>query len=269
MGKFDGVLFMSDYDDTFLGQDEVVPQANITAVKYFIENGGHFAISTGRAHRTFHQFAPQIPMNAPCVLSNGSTIYDFETDKLILQTYLSDTAREDFKKISSQFPDLGIETYYNEQIYAYNPNDVTYAHMKKVNASFTLATLDEMPFPWTKGVLEHEHDYLCRVRDFVLSEFGGKYEAIFSNPYLLEITDAGSHKGGMVEKVAQMLGVKGEDIYCVGDNENDIPMLKISAQGFAPENCAPAVRALAGIKVLSHCNKGVIADVISYLDTIY
>ena len=54
----------------------------------------------------------------------------------------------------------------------------------------------------------------------------------FQHVYL-EITDHGCNKGGMVARLAQMLGIARENIYCVGDNQNDIPMMALSAVPFA------------------------------------
>ena len=53
MGKFDGVLFFSDYDDTLYNTEHTVSPENRAAIRYFIANGGRFSIATGRAHRTF------------------------------------------------------------------------------------------------------------------------------------------------------------------------------------------------------------------------
>ena len=71
MGKFDGILLASDFDDTLYGWDLRVPERNLEAIRYFTGQGGYFTVSTGRAHRTFAPFAPLVPMNAPAVLSNG------------------------------------------------------------------------------------------------------------------------------------------------------------------------------------------------------
>ena len=102
----------------------------------------------------------------------------------------------------------------------------------------------------------------------MLSRCADRYEAIFSNPRYLEITCKGSTKGGMVARLAQMLGVRPEHVYCVGDNQNDIPMLEKSAIPFAPANCAQEVKDW-GARVLCHCNDGVIGDIVEQLDKLY
>lgn len=42
MGKFDGLLLLSDLDGTLLGADRCISRANSDAVRYFTQNGGLF-----------------------------------------------------------------------------------------------------------------------------------------------------------------------------------------------------------------------------------
>ena len=49
MGKFDGVLLASDFDDTLYDKHLQVPQRNRLALEYFMAQGGRFAVATGRA----------------------------------------------------------------------------------------------------------------------------------------------------------------------------------------------------------------------------
>ena len=268
MGKFDGVLLVSDYDDTFLGSNHQVAPRNYTALNYFQSQGGRFTIATGRAHRTFAPHVHLAPVNAPVVLSNGSALYDFQEDTLLLQTFLPDTAMDDLKAVLTQFPSLGAEFYYGEDIFVHNPNYITDVHMRKVGTEYTICPLDDIPTPWSKVILQQEHDLQLQVQKWFLSRFGHAYEAIFSNRYYLEVTRKGSTKGGMVDEMVRRLGLDPKHVYCVGDNQNDIPMLARSAIPFAPSNCAQEVRD-SGARILCHSNEGVIGDIVEILDHIY
>ena len=66
----------------------------------------------------------------------------------------------------------------------------------------------------------------------------------------------------------ERLGVERENIYCMGDEGNDISMLRAAAQGFAPANCIPAIRE-EGFTIVSHAGKGAAADVVEILDRKY
>lgn len=265
MGKFDGLLLVSDFDDTLYDSVLHIPQRNLDAIHYFIDQGGRFTVATGRAYRTFAPHRHLVPINAPVVLSNGSALYDFQSQQMLCQTFLAPTAHQDFADLLAEFPTLGIETYHGEDIYVWNPNYITDAHMKKVGTEYTICPIEKMPGPWTKAILQQEHPVLLQVQARIRERYAQRYEAIFSNRYYLEITEKGSTKGGMVERLAQHIGVRPDCIYCVGDNQNDIPMMERSVIPFAPANCAQEVKDW-GAQVLCKCTEGVIADIVEILD---
>ena len=72
----------------------------------------------------------------------------------------------------------------------------------------------------------------------------------------------------MVQRLADHLDIAPGHVYCVGDNQNDIPMLALSAIPFAPANCAREVQDW-GARVLCHCDEGVIGDIVALLDGLY
>ena len=60
MGKFDGVLLVSDFDDTFLGSDRTVPARNYRALEYFLSEGGYFTFASGRNYEMFTEGAASV-----------------------------------------------------------------------------------------------------------------------------------------------------------------------------------------------------------------
>lgn len=196
MGKFDGLLLVSDFDDTLYDFHHRIPPRNLEALGRWIGQGGRFTVATGRAHRTFAPYAHLAPINAPVVLSNGSTIYDFQTETMLVQTLLDDRAPGDFQTLMEAMPSLGLETYHGEDIYVYRPNAITDAHMKKVGTDYEVRDIPDMPAPWTKAIVQQEYDVLLRAREWLEEHCPGRYEAVFSNRFYLEITHRGCNKGG-------------------------------------------------------------------------
>ena len=49
MKIFEGCLLVSDLDGSFFGSGTSLPQRNLDAVRYFMDNGGLFTIATGRS----------------------------------------------------------------------------------------------------------------------------------------------------------------------------------------------------------------------------
>ena len=123
--------------------------------------------------------------------------------------------------------------------------------------------------PLGKLMFEGEHGELETIRDwFAAQGWAGEYELIFSDPTLLEMTALGANKGAMVLRLAERLGVSREHVYCAGDESNDLSMLAVAAEGFAPANCAPAVRE-SGATIVSDAAHDALADIIGILDKRY
>ena len=127
----------------------------------------------------------------------------------------------------------------------------------------------EVPLPLGKLLFEADHGTLEAVMDFLIGQgWGEDYELIFSGETLLEMTVRGANKGGMIRRLAARLHISMEHVYCVGDEANDLSMLKAAAEGFAPANCASAVRQ-SGATIVADARQGALADVVARLEEKY
>ena len=280
MGRFDGVLLASDFDNTLIYTEEALirgepvpplPERNRKALEHFMAEGGRFAVSTGRALAAFVKYADQVPMNAPGVVCNGAAIYDFAKGEYLVTALLDERARERGQQVLEAFPQAAVEAYHIDNvIHAVHPNEITrhHEHLTKVGVTEAPSLLD-VPLPLGKLLFEADHETLLKIRDFLTDRgWGGDYELIFSGQSLLEMTAKGANKGGMVRRLAELLGIPREHVYCVGDEANDLPMLQWAAEGFAPANCIPAVRE-SGATIVSHALDGALADVVEILERKY
>ena len=71
MGIFSDVLLTVDYDRTLTAPDSSIPERNLEAIRYFMENGGAFTVNTGRSVPMTRAFRDIVPVNAPLLLYNG------------------------------------------------------------------------------------------------------------------------------------------------------------------------------------------------------
>src|SRR5438876_758942 len=85
--------------------------------------------------------------------------------------------------------------------------------------------------------------------------------SVFSEDTFLEILPQGSSKGAALEFVAQHLGIPLSEIIAVGDNLNDLEMIRTAGLGVAMGNAPPELRAQAGY-VTSTNDEGGLAEVI-------
>ena len=280
MGKFDGVLLASDFDNTLIYTEAALragrptpplSEKNRAALEYFMAEGGRFTIATGRALSSFRKFAPMVPMNAPCVVCNGAALYDFETEEYLSTSMLAGEVRERVQTVLDRFPDVAAEAYHIDNvIYAVQPNEVTRRHEHLTKVGITEApALQDVPLPLGKLMLEGSHEQLMEVLAFIRTQsWAEEYELIFSGAELLELTAKEASKGGMVRRLAEHLGIDMEHVYCAGDEANDVSMLEAAAVGFAPANCAAVVRASDAV-IVSDAREDAMADIIAALDEMY
>ena len=248
MGKFDGVLIASDFDNTMVytegalrsgGPVPAISRENRVAIEYFMAQGGTFSVATGRALPSFASVMDGVPMNGPTVLFNGAAIYDFPAGRYLRTAFLPECIRDHVRQLSQLIPGLTFEIYHDDNsIHVVNPNEITARHLHLEEA--------------------------IRAQDW-----SREYEVVASAVNLLEITARGANKGGMVRRLAELLGVRQENVCCVGDHANDIPMLEYAGMAFAPENAIPAVHRVPGIHILPDCRENAMAAMIEILDRCY
>ena len=248
-----------------------LPERNRQALAYFMAEGGRFAVSTGRALAAFQACLPLVPMNAPGVICNGAALYDFSAGKYLATALLDESARQRGQLVLDRFPGAAVEAYHIDNvIHAVHPNEITrhHEHLTKVAVTEAPSLLD-VPLPLGKLLFEASHQELEEIQAFLKAQgWGEDYELIFSGQNLLEMTAHGANKGGMVRRLAEYLGIGLDHVYCVGDEANDLPMLRLAAEGFAPANCIPAVRE-SGATLVSHARDGALADVVEILERKY
>ena len=268
MGKFDGVLLLSDYDDTLIGHDLTIPARNRAALERFMAEGGTFSVATGRGYQTFLPLWQGVPMNGPTVISNGAAIYDYPGERWISSRLLRPETAERLEGLAAEFPELAFEVYTRERIFVWNYNSFVRYHQRRVKAEMIPCPIEEMGPGWLKVLLQGDRPLLEEVQAHIRARWPGDYEVIFSGDYLLEMTAAGCNKGSAALALAEILGIRRENLYCIGDNQNDLSMLKVSALPFAPANCVRELKDW-GVVVLSSCDEGCIADAVEILEKQY
>ena len=281
MGKFTGVLLASDFDNTLVYTEsalkglapipELLPE-NRQAIEYFMAEGGTFSIATGRALPSFEIVRPGLPMNGPAILFNGAAIYDFKAEQYLCTAFLPDTVRPHIMQVLDAWPEAAVELYHDDNaIFALHANELTLAHLHLTHeATEMLETIDQAPSPISKALFEIVPEKMAALHRYVTSmPWASRYEIVPSNSYLLELTAKGASKGDMVQRLAQLLHIAPQNIYCVGDHANDLGMLAVSAIPFAPANAIECVRQVPGIHILPDARNGAIAALIRQLDERY
>ena len=103
---------------------------------------------------------------------------------------------------------------------------------------------------------------LVALRDWINRTFPDKLDAFLSAPVYLEIVSHGMNKGIAVHKMAELLGYPIEDTLAIGDEANDIPMIREAGIGAAMCNGLAAAKDAADYVTEADNNHDGVAEVI-------
>lgn len=254
MGKFDGVLICSDVDGTFRGDDTI--EVNTEAVKYFVDNGGKFTFSTGRP--VVYMRLPEFcnVFNAPVCLYNGGVVYDFKNERALLEERLNITTQE-FITVMHEMNDV------IKEFYIFDDFEEEYKQF------FNLIAVPE------DAQLTYPIKVICVCRDAQSAgnliahanrkEIFNECNISKSDSITVEFNSGKVTKGTALKFIKDYLG----DIHTaigVGDNENDISLIKDADIGVAVGNAPDNVKEVADV-VVKPCNEYAIKDLIEYLES--
>lgn len=78
-----------------------------------------------------------------------------------------------------------------------------------------------------------------------IAKSGAEAEVVFSAPGLLEVNAVGAHKGAMLARLCEHLGVPLDSVVAFGDNHNDVTLLEAAEVGYAVGDAVPELRDVA------------------------
>ncbi len=263
---FSDILMTVDFDRTLTAVDGSIPQRNIEAIRYFMENGGAFTVNTGRSFVSFLQFLNQVPHNAPLLLLNGSGSY--ENGEFLDVVNLDMDVWPLLRQLKDRFPTVNLELQAMDMHYLVEPSPVYWEYYQRRKLPHQVAAPETHPGPFPKigiygdmtgaqGLSEQEEKPLFdRVEAFLKARLEPDFVVLRATPRIINVHARGASKFLAAQRLKEKLGKK--ILICVGDEGNDVPMLQGADYAFCP--CDGAVA--AQFPNVGPCSEGAVADVI-------
>lgn len=261
---FEGRLLVCDMDGTLLDSRSRVSVENKKALERFVEGGGLFTVATGRMEKMVAPYLADLPVNVPAIVYNGAAVYDFRADRMLWQCFLPDSAENVAKEILDRFPGAGMQLYYNSRIHVIRENNVTYSHMLREGFEPVYCGIHDVPLPWTKILIAWEQDRLTEVERY-LKDYAGLYHYVYSDPQYIELLNIEASKGRALKELKSLSGIAFKSIVAVGDNMNDMEMLKEATVGIAVDNAHESLKACARMCCCSNDGHAV-SEVIGWME---
>ena len=269
---FSDILLAVDFDRTLTATDSTIPQRNIDAIQYFMDNGGAFTVNTGRSVPMTNWFRDKVKVNVPLLLYNGSAAYDPATGTWP-QAYELDLDPEVFvADILSRFPSLEVEQQgtYAHHLFRKNPGWEAYCEHNL--CPWEYADPANVPRPLLKLAIygefrentvasmyqatDEERKLFDEAVAYVEKTYGDKVDVFRACARIADIHAKGCSKLASARELQRQLGRK--ILICVGDADNDLPMMEGADYAYCPADGVIADR----FETVCPCGEGAVADVI-------
>jgi HAD superfamily hydrolase (TIGR01484 family) len=268
---FSDVLLTVDYDRTLTAPDSTIPERNLEAIRYFIANGGAFTINTGRSIPMTKVFRDKVPVNAPLLLMNGSVTYDLHNGRIEAVCIQRDQGKT-IRRVMELLPDMTVEIQGMDAHYIFEEDPIWDAFTERNNCawghaqpeddlgSFVKFTVyDKLKTSFLADLYDTTEEEIARIdraEALLLREFGDVCAVFRAAPKILDVHAKGVSKAKSARALQEKLGRK--ILVCVGDGENDLPMLQAADFAFTPSDAIVAKH----FPNVCPCGEGAIADVI-------
>ncbi len=255
-------MICTDLDGTFTepprkdDEDLYISRENLDAVEYFKSEGGIFTFSTGRRPMYIKEkIFPFVTPNAPRITVNGASIYDHEKDEILKSVFLPENALD--------APFVAYEKFRNklEEVYVIAETEEFNLQFDEENFTEKLKSIMSLHEDWYKFVFRG-------VDAKATLEFQQFLQEKYPDCYLprswetgQEILAKNATKGERALELKAMFPFV-HTLICVGDHENDIPMIKVADKGYAVKNAIDEVLAVADFVTVDY-TEGAIAKIIS------
>ncbi|MBM7581559.1 Cof subfamily protein (haloacid dehalogenase superfamily) [Caldicoprobacter guelmensis] len=251
-------LVAIDLDDSLLNDDLSISQENLEAVRCTIEKGVKVTIATGRMFKSALPYVQQLGINVPVITYQGALVVNALSRDVLLHCPVPlDLSREIVKE--SKKNNIHLQVYIDDEYYFEEHNKYSDLYFKVSGIpGKAVGSLDDFLVKEpTKLIMIDEPENILKWMEYYREKFSGKLQVTISKAHYLEFTNIEATKGNAVKYLAEMYGIKPEEVIAIGDSFNDIPMLTYAGLGVAMGNAPEIVKSHADYVTYSNNENGV------------
>lgn len=253
-------LVAIDLDGTLLNEEKRIPSKNADVLKALTDKGIEIVIATGRRYWSARKFLREIHMDLMVIANNGTIVRKMDDDSAMLKKYLD---KNDFYTLIKEgrkrnlYPIIHVDHF--EEGY-----DIM-IELDKENARYA-SYLYDIPdrYMQMEDLLQYESPRVLSVvfpGDIkILEEFYDLLNISYTQKYSTHILTSLSKVGPILEIMgplgskwktlsdyAKEKGIMQDEIIAIGDDDNDIEMIKNAGLGIGMKNASIGVKKVADI----------------------
>lgn len=264
-------LIACDLDETLLNDAHQVGQKNHDAIlKARKKYGVKFVPATGRGFMQIQRELKELELNDledEYVISfNGGALTENKGHRLIAFKGLAFNKTKEIFEIGLHL-DVCIHIYTLDKLYIFNINKSEKERLDQLKLDIVFPQENSVDFlnktPISKVIYQNDDlFYLMSLEEKLKPITDGEVAVSYSSNRYMEFNALGVDKGQGLIDLANLLGIDIKDTIAVGDNYNDISMLKVAGLAVAANNAVDDVKKICDYVTSADNNEGVIAELI-------
>ncbi|MNO17086.1 putative phosphatase YwpJ [compost metagenome] len=246
-------LVALDVDGTLLNDKYQITERTVRVVRGVVETGARIILCTGRSPISLNAIQHKLGIKEPCIVHNGSAILssdgeviravDYSMQELLLM--INFCRKENIHFNACTVNEIYVESEgYEEQYRKY---------FLKPNRINDLLSLNEPIVKFSIYAKESDIERFLK-QDWNTSEM---LSIVRAGKTFVDIMMKGVSKGNALLHLAESLNYKSKDIVAIGDQHNDIEMLRCAGLGIAMGNAPEEVARVADWKTDTNNEDGV------------
>lgn len=276
-------LIASDLDGTIIDKNNNISQKNFDAINKICEKNIDFAICTGKAYSVSKKICEQFNASYG-IFGNGTQVIDLKTGQELLRKtisrkdllFITTFAKRynyhihlytDSEIISEKLEYMDLRNY---KLQAKNPNDslkfkivpniLTYIENNSVEAFAAIISTTEYSLNQFKTYLTVN----TNIESTFINKRGKYKDRIINKDYeYLSISPININKNEALNFLSKYLNIPKKNMLAIGDNVNDLEMVKESGIGVAVNEAYDELKNVATYITKSSVSNGAFAEAIN------
>ena len=252
-----------DLDGTLLDDNKNISQENYDAIEYVTKNNGFVILSSGRPISATRIFWEKTKASRYFIYSNGAGIFDTQANETIFSAIIEKNICLDLYNYAiSNNLCIRFDTPYGRYItdldYSINTdvilNEDIIEFLNKEDI-LQISFLTKIK----NNIFENAIDYINKKYNHFI-KIENRYTFINKNNeyiYTFNLVNTITSKGNAISGLCKFLHIDINDTIAIGDDLNDISMIKTVGLGVAMENAKPEVKKVAKQITIDNNHSGV------------
>ena len=255
-------MVVTDIDGTLVDSEQNISDRNKEMIRAFQRRGGIVTLATGRMEDAARHYVRELDIRHPVILYNGGKIVDFQTGQCHFEATLTEDVVRTSIRLTEKQP-LDMIVYSDMKLWVREMTPVIREYMKKDRVQCRPWDTPDFLFQSKVNkilIIKNDQDF-SPVLEALAPMAGTRCELVRSEPTYLEILPASVSKGRALKMLVDRMGIDIREVIAIGDNLNDLEMIREAGLGVAVENAHPQLKEHAQYIAASNLDHAV-ADVI-------